>query len=87
MLNNLSEKLDSATIEVFKCLDQIKKDNIVENKPQVEKVREKSLSSIQTSVKTFTNNTSKSINTTTANSKKSTVITSSTKDDDEWESF
>jgi methyl-accepting chemotaxis protein len=87
MLNNLSQKLDNATIEVFKCLDQIKKDNIVENKQQVEKVdKEKSVASIQPSVKTFENSVQKNTNV-TANNKKSTVITSSAKDDDEWESF
>jgi methyl-accepting chemotaxis protein len=87
MLNNLSQKLDNATIEVFKCLDQIKKDNIVENKQQVEKIdKEKSVASIQPSVKTFENSVQKNTNV-TANNKKSTVITSSAKDDDEWESF
>ena len=87
MLNNLSQKLDNSTIEVFKCLDQIKKDNVVENKQYVEKItKEKSVAPTQNSVKTFENNAHKTINTTT-NNKKSTVITSSTKDDDEWESF
>ena len=87
MLNNLSQKLDNSTIEVFKCLDQIKKDNVVENKQYVEKItKEKSVAPTQNSVKTFENNAHKTINTTTSN-KKPTVITSSTKDDDEWESF
>lgn len=86
MLNNLSEKLDSATIEVFKCLDQIKKDNVIENKQYAEKTnKDKSSVTVQTE-KRFSNSTSKSINI-TANIKKSTVITPSTKDDDEWESF
>ena len=87
MLNNLSQRLDSATIEVFKCLDQIKKDNVIENKQQVEKIdKEKSVASIQPSVKTFENSVQKNTNV-TANNKKSTVITSSAKDDDEWKSF
>ena len=86
-LNNLSQKLDSSTVEVFKCLDQIKKDNVV--KKSVQDVNfEPKISSIPnlSAPKSFEQSSSKSSHT-TANNQKSTIITSSSKDDDEWESF
>ena len=86
-LNNLSQKLDSSTIEVFKCLDQIKKDNIVKKTVQEVNFEQKISSTPNLSVpKSFEQSKPKSSHT-TANNQKSTIITSSSKDDDEWESF
>ena len=75
LLNSLSQKLDESTINVFKYLDQIKKDNIVK-KVVSESNKQKSVQSASTAPKTFVHET-----------QKSTPIKSSSKDDDEWESF
>jgi methyl-accepting chemotaxis protein len=86
-LNNLSQKLDTSTIEVFKCLDQIKKDNVVKKTVQEVNFEPKISSTPNLSApKSFEQNKPKSSHTTT-NNQKSTIITSSSKDDDEWESF
>ncbi len=89
LLNSLSQKLDGATLEVFKSLDQIKKDNIVDIKVEAPLVHNHISRDVkpvekQTSV-SFKNN--KTLETKTVSSKPATVITSSKKDDDEWESF
>ncbi|MDD3008716.1 MAG: cache domain-containing protein [Arcobacter sp.] len=74
VLNELSQKLDKATFEVFRSLDQIKKDNFVDNK--VEKLEKK-----ETQIKVESSKPKAVLET-----KKTTHITSST-NDDEWESF
>jgi methyl-accepting chemotaxis protein len=76
VLNSLSQKLDKATLDVFKSLDQIKRDNVIDTKV-IEKVEKK-----ETQVKIETPKVKHTIET-----KKTPHITSSTKDDDEWESF
>lgn len=88
ILNSLSQKLDESTINVFKYLDQIKKDNVIKNViPETsEKKKITSAPQIQSTQKSFVHESHKSDNASLSN-KKSTVITSSSKDDDEWESF
>ena len=89
VLNNLSKELDNATADVFKCLDQIKKDNKIEkkletkiSKPIVKEIQKKEVFEKKSSVPTS------KINSTTLTTKTSSkVVHSNTKDDDEWESF
>ncbi len=86
VLNNLSGKLDNATMEVFKCLDQIKKDNMVKKVvADVSNVAKATHAQALSSSKVF--EPVKNTNHTISTNQKSTVIASSTKDDDEWESF
>ena len=75
LLNDLSQKLDKATVEVFKSLDQIKKDNKIEE--VIIKKADENLNKSEKIKKTES----------TDHFSKSTVIASTTKDDDEWESF
>ena len=75
LLNDLSQKLDKATVEVFKSLDQIKKDNKIEE--VIIKKADENLNKSEKIKKTES----------TDHFSKSTVIVSTTKDDDEWESF
>ena len=79
-----SQKLDNATSEVFKALDNVKKENVyiekievVKNTPKIE-IEKKETHNIVT--KTY----NKPI---VVEKTKNNVITSSSKDDDEWESF
>ena len=83
ILNTLSQTLDDSTAKVFKCLDQIKKDN----------ADKKSISELNTSIKiqsTVKTETPKSFvqhkheSTSTSASKQ---IISQKKEDEEWESF
>jgi methyl-accepting chemotaxis protein len=88
LLNNFSQELDTATSNVFKSLDQLKKDNIFVKKiemnsenftPKPEaKIQKKEIS------KDTYNAPTKPI---VSEKSKPTTITSSKKDDDEWESF
>ncbi|CAM3571862.1 cache domain-containing protein [Arcobacter aquimarinus] len=82
LLNNLSQKLDNATLEVFKALDQLKKDNsFVESIPakKVSSNTPVNLEKIEKQVKSASK-----IN---VSNEKSEIISSKSKDDDEWESF
>ena len=89
-LNSLSHKLDDATQMVFKSLDQIKRDNVIEEKVQISSPKaiieprrvEHEIKHVAPKMATKPIQTA--IKPTVA---KSTVITSSSKDDDEWESF
>ncbi len=78
VLNSLSQKLDESTINVFKYLDQIKKDNIVKKVVSEPSEQKKVVSAphAHTSPKSFVHET-----------QKPAVIKSSSKEDDEWESF
>ncbi|MDD2291784.1 MAG: cache domain-containing protein [Aliarcobacter sp.] len=78
VLNSLSQKLDESTINVFKYLDQIKKDNIVKKVVSEPSEQKKVVSAphVHTSPKSFVHET-----------QKPAVIKSSSKEDDEWESF
>ena len=78
LLNSLSQKLDESTINVFKYLDQIKKDNIVKQVVSESSEQKKvvSTSHVQSAPKSFGHET-----------QKPAVIKSSSKEDDEWESF
>ena len=78
LLNSLSQKLDESTINVFKYLDQIKKDNIVKKVVSESSEQKKVVSAppVHTSPKSFVHET-----------QKPAVIKSSSKEDDEWESF
>jgi methyl-accepting chemotaxis protein len=97
VLTNLSQKLDNATGEVFKSLDQVKKDNdftFVESaktsvnlKPQVSKespIKVATRESIKVPTREVARSYSKPI---VSEKPKNNIITSSKKDDDEWESF
>jgi methyl-accepting chemotaxis protein len=88
VLNNLSQKLDESTINVFKHLDQLKKDNIVKKVVSAPSEQRKTISPshIPSTSKSFVQESHKTVNTSLAN-KKPNVIVSSSKDDDEWESF
>ena len=74
LLNGLSQKLDNATFEVFKSLDQLKKDNQMEDNSFI-KVEKKEKIEFKNEIKVKTD------------TKKTTQIVASSKDDDEWESF
>ena len=78
LLNSLSQKLDESTINVFKYLDQIKKDNIVKQVVSESSEQKKVVSAphVQSAPKSFVHET-----------QKPAVIKSSSKEDDEWESF
>ena len=86
MLNSLSQKLDESTINVFKYLDQIKKDNIVKKTISESNSQNSVISSAKPSVAKTFEHKSTSVHSTVSH-QKTNVITSSKKDDDEWESF
>ena len=82
LLNNLSQKLDNATLEVFKALDQLKKDNNFEESASLKKQFSTptiNLDKIEKQVKPVLK--------VSASSEKTKIVSSKTKDDDEWESF
>jgi methyl-accepting chemotaxis protein len=88
LLNNFSQELDTATGNVFKSLDQLKKDNVLVKKLETnsENFTPKTEVKIQhkeTSKDTYTAPTKPIV----SEKSKSNIITSSKKDDDEWESF
>ena len=83
ILNTLSQTLDDSTAKVFKCLDQIKKDNA--DKKSISEVN--ASIKIQSTVKTETPKSfvqHKHESTSTSASKQ---IISQKKEDEEWESF
>ena len=86
LLNSLSQKLDESTINVFKYLDQIKKDNIVKKTISESNSQNSVISSAKPSVAKTFEHKSTSVHSTVSH-QKTNVITSSKKDDDEWESF
>ena len=84
ILNTLSQTLDDSTAKVFKCLDQIKKDN----------ADKKSISELNTSIKiqsTVKTETPKSFvqhkHESTSTSASKQIISQIKKEDEEWESF
>ena len=83
VLTTLSQTLDSSTINVFKYLDQIKKDNIVKKSISEVNISTKAQSTVKTETpKSFVQH---KYETTPAPASKQ--ITSQKKEDDEWESF
>ncbi len=76
LLNTLSKELDQATFEVFKSLDQLKKDNILEqnnfSKPTIENKQNIEIKSSKIELKP---------------QEKTTKVIASKTNDDEWESF
>ena len=82
-LVEFSSKLDNATSEVFRTLDQLKRDNIVIKKEEVSKVIN-STTKKEPEKKQFSKPASP---VTTTIKPKADVITAKSKDDDEWESF
>ena len=72
LLDSLSKELDRATLEVFKSLDQLKKDNIFEEKviPKIQKQSFKEEPKFEIK-----------------HTEKTTKIVGSKTNDDEWESF
>ena len=88
LLNNFSNTLDSATNNVFKSLDQLKKDNIFVKKIETTSEDFSSKPLIKTEKKEISKDAYKAPTKTIVSEKtKSNVITPSKKDDDEWESF
>jgi methyl-accepting chemotaxis protein len=85
ILINLSQKLDYATTEVFKSLDQVKKDNVFKQKIETVKLSTSTKSDLlKKEVKNeFTKTYTKPVH---IEKPKNNIITSSEKDD-EWESF
>ena len=84
VLNTLSQTLDDSTAKVFKCLDQIKKDNA--DKKSIPEVN--ASIKIQSTVKTETPKSfvqHKHESTSTSASKQ--IISQIKKEDEEWESF
>ena len=81
LLNGLSQKLDNATLEVFKALDQLKKDNNFEESSNVKKAVSATvnLDKIEKQVKPIIK--------ANESNEKTKIVSSKTKDDDEWESF
>ena len=81
LLNGLSQKLDNATLEVFKALDQLKKDNNFEESSNVKKTVSApvNLDKIEKQVKPVLK--------ANVSNEKTKIVSSKTKDDDEWESF
>ena len=77
-LTAFSQKLDLATMNVFKALDQVKKENIIED-TSVNKEQFVSKKSYETPKVTSPKPTHTQA--------KTSVVHSTTKDDDEWESF
>ena len=86
-LMSISQKVDAATQNVFRCLDQIKRDNKVDEsiiasvKKETSKIESKPVSTPKPSV------TQTSRPTPAYEPKKPTIIKPTVKDDDEWESF
>ena len=88
LLNNFSNALDSATNNVFKSLDQLKKDNIFVKKIETKNDSFSSKSEIKIEKKEISKDSYKAPAKPVASAKpKPNIITSSKKDDDEWESF
>ncbi len=86
VLNSLSQRLDVSTIGVFKCLDQLKKDNIVKKTITESNPQTSVIPSVKPSVTKTFEHKSTPVHSTVSH-QKTNVITSSKKDDDEWESF
>uniref|UniRef100_UPI004047C701 methyl-accepting chemotaxis protein n=1 Tax=Aliarcobacter sp. TaxID=2321116 RepID=UPI004047C701 len=79
-----SQKLDNATAEVFKALDNVKKENIYTERTQAIKVTPK----VEIAKReTYNEPTKTYVKSTITEKPKNNTITSSRKDDDEWESF
>ena len=88
VLLNISTQLDSATSNVFRCLDQIKRDNKVEEK-EVKALSESSQKQTYTPKVQSRTNTIKTTqsSSTSFEPKKPTIIKPTENNDDEWESF
>jgi methyl-accepting chemotaxis protein len=97
ILNDFSKNLDAATQEVFKSLDQIKKDNVVEIAVEPAKIIEHNqsvkprvqASSVSTAKAPIQKIAPRPVGRVTPKTfeNKSKVIQSKVSDDDEWESF
>ena len=88
LLSNFSSTLDSATSNVFKSLDQLKKDNVLVKKVEAKNDNFSSKSEMKIEKKEISKEPYKAPTKPVVSAKpKPNVITSSKKDDDEWESF
>ena len=86
LLNDLSLKLDGATSELFRTLDQLKKDNVYK-KVEIAKIKIEPKVEIA-KIEPLRREISKpSSHTMVSEKSKTNIITSKSKDDDEWESF
>ena len=88
LLSNFSSTLDSATSNVFKSLDQLKKDNVLVKKVEAKNDNFSSKSEMKIEKKEISKEPYKApIKPVVSTKPIPNVITSSKKDDDEWESF
>ena len=88
LLNNFSQDLDTATSNVFKSLDQLKKDNVLVKKLEINSENLTPKPEVKIQKKEISKDTYKApIKPIVSEKSKPTTITSSKKDDDEWESF
>ena len=88
LLNNFSNALDSATSNVFKSLDQLKKDNVLVKKLEINSENFTSKTEVKIQHKEISKDTYKApIKPIVSEKSKPNIITSSKKEDDEWESF
>ena len=88
ILNDYSQALDRATSNVFKSLDQLKKDNILVKNIEINSEKNPPKAEIKIEKKEILKDTYKSVSKPIVSEKtKPKTITSSKKDDDEWESF
>ena len=88
LLNNFSQDLDTATSNVFKSLDQLKKDNVLVKKLEINSENFTSKTEVKIQHKEISKDTYKApIKPIVSEKSKPNIITSSKKDDDEWESF
>ena len=88
LLSNFSSTLDSATSNVFKSLDQLKKDNVLVKKVETKNDNFSSKSEMKIEKKEISKEPYKApIKPVVSTKPIPNVITSSKKDDDEWESF
>nr|MBP9615518.1 hypothetical protein [Aliarcobacter sp.] len=88
LLNNFSNALDSATSNVFKSLDQLKKDNVLVKKLEINSENFTSKTEVKIQHKEISKDTYKApIKPIVSEKSKPNIITSSKKDEDEWESF
>ena len=87
-MNNFSQDLDTATSNVFKSLDQLKKDNVLVKKLEINSENLTPKPEVKIQKKEISKDTYKApIKPIVSEKSKPTTITSSKKDDDEWESF
>ena len=87
LLTTLSTRLDNATAEVFKNLDQLKKDNITIKKEEVNLSNNSKKTSASKIDLVKTQVSKPALKPATSVKSDNTIVASKSKQDDEWESF